>query len=206
MLVRRQGPEDRASALSLIMDAAIKIFIVFSLLLFGCRPSYYQFEYRLEGRGIYINNVPFFPQEENYCGPAALASVLNFYGYKATQQDIAKEIFTPRLKGTITVEMAGFARRAGFGAAYYKGGIENIKAEIDKGHPLILYIKTGYLISPSGHYITVVGYDDTKEGVIAYSGRDKDIFISYKKLMKDWGKTGYWTLLILPYQVESDRQ
>lgn len=175
-----------------------KAVILIFLSLLGCSPSYYNIEYKLEGEGRYINDVPFFPQEENYCGPATLASVFNFYGQKVSQEEIAKDVFTPKLKGTITVEMANSARRAGFDALYYKGSIENIEQEINNGHPLILYIDLGYSIFPSGHYLVVVGYNKGSKEIIAYSGKNKDIMISYEKLLRSWEKTGNWTLLVKP--------
>lgn len=134
-----------------------------------------------------------------------MASVLNYWGYQVSQEEVAGKVFTPKLKGSVTVDMLNYARRVGFDASSYRGSIQDIRKEIDNRHPLILYIDFGYPIFPSGHpifpsghYIVVVGYDDNKEGIIAYSGKDKDLLIPYRKLMESWGLTGFWTLLILP--------
>ncbi|MBF8251631.1 MAG: PA2778 family cysteine peptidase [Deltaproteobacteria bacterium] len=98
------------------------------------------------------------------------------------------------------------------GAAWSKESINKLKKEIDNGHPLILYIDLGYPtlplghpFFPSGHYIVVVGYDDDRKGVIVYSGEDKNLFIPYNKLHKVWGKTGFWTLLILPKDFKGEQ-
>src|SRR3990172_4386090 len=151
------------------------LLLLIFLFISACNPSYMHFEYRLEEQVHYIKDVPFFPQEENYCGPASMASVLGFWGYKVTQEEAAKEIFTPRIKGTITVDMANYAKNRGFNSTSYKGDIENLKAEVDKGHPLILYLHMGIPLVPRRHYMVVVGYDETKKAVIAYSGRYKDL-------------------------------
>ncbi|MEK7851044.1 MAG: C39 family peptidase [Deltaproteobacteria bacterium] len=176
----------------------IRLLPLLILLLTGCQASYYNLEYRFEGQGNYIKDVPFFPQEENYCGPASLASVLGYWGYKITQEEVAREVYTPQLKGTITVDMARYVRQKGLEAKTYKGDIENLKAEVDKGHPLILYLHMGIPLVPKRHYTVAVGYDETKKAIIAYSGRDKDLLIPYEDLLKSWRRTGYWTLLILP--------
>ena len=175
-----------------------RIVFIALLILSGCYPPTYKHDHQFASEGRYIDDVPFFPQEDYYCGPATLASVINYLGSQVSQEEVAGKVFTPKLKGSITVDMLNYARRTGFDASSYVGNIQDIRKEIDNRHPLILYIDLGYPIFPSGHYIVVVGYDDSKEGVIAYSGRDKDLFIPYKKLMKSWEKTGYWTLLILP--------
>ncbi len=177
---------------------AIKTLILLSLLLFGCQPSYYQFEYRFEEQVHYIKDVPFFPQEENYCGPASLASVLGYWGHNVSQEEVAREIYTPQIKGAITVDLANYAKRKGFDAVSYRGDLEKLKEEVDKGHPIILFLHMGNPLVPRRHYIVVVGYDETRKVVIAYSGREKDILIPYEELFKSWERTGYWTLLVLP--------
>ena len=111
---------------------------------------------------------------------------------------MAREIYTPQIKGAITVDLVNYAKRKGFDAVSYKGDLEKLKFEIEKGHPVILFLHMGNSIVPRRHYIVVVGYDESMKAVIAYSGREKDILIPYDELLKSWERTGYWTLLILP--------
>lgn len=171
---------------------------VFFIFLVACHPAALYFEYRFDGQGRYIKDVPFFPQDENYCGPASLASVLGYWGQNLTQEDVARDVYTPQIKGTITVDMVNYIRRKGFEAVVYNGGMDRLKEEIDRGHPLILFLHMGVSMMPRRHYIVVVGYDESRESVIAYSGGGKNILIPYGELMKGWERTGNWTLLILP--------
>lgn len=192
----------------------MRIIVFISLFLFlpGClTPTFYNV-HELSERGRYVTNVPFFPQAVNYCGPSTMASVLNYWGYNVSLEEVAGKIYTPKLNGTITLDMLNYAKEAGFYADWSKGSIDKLKKEIDNGHPLILYTDLGYPtlppghpFFPSGHYIVVVGYDDDKKGVIVYSGEDKDVFIPYNKLHKVWGKTGFWALLILPKDFKGEQ-
>ncbi len=168
------------------------------LLLTACYPSYKHLEYHFEEQGHYIKDVPFFPQEEHYCGPASLASVLGYWGHNVSQEEVAREVYTPKIGGTITVDMANYARGKGFNARYYNGDMGSLRKELDKGHPLILFLHIGNSIVPRRHYIVAVGYDESRKVVIANSGREKDTLIPYQELLKAWKRTGYWTLLILP--------
>ncbi len=165
------------------------------LTLFGCAPTVYKYNYQFRG-GHYIQGVPSFSLEDYYCGPSAVASVLNYLGKKVRPGEVARGIHTPKVKGTITADLVNYARKAGFKADSYKGSIENIQAEISKVRPLIIFVDIGNQYFPKERYIIVVGYN--KEGIVAHSGKDKDVFMPYENLLKIWGKTGYEALLILP--------
>src|ERR1051325_3239401 len=60
-----------------------------------------------------LKDVPFFPQTEYQCGPAALATVLNTYGVKVTPEDLVPEVYLPARKGSLQIEMLAAARRHG---------------------------------------------------------------------------------------------
>jgi len=60
--------------------------------------------------GFYIKDVPFFPQTRYYCGPASLASVMNYYGLSVTEEEIAKEIYITKLSGTLPMDILRYAR------------------------------------------------------------------------------------------------
>lgn len=146
----------------------------------------------------YIKDVPFFPQEDYYCGPASLASVLNFYGKKLEQEEIAKDVFLPSLKGSLTIDLLNYTKNLGFETKFYKGNIKAMKDSIMAGRPLILFLNLGNNIYPIRHYVVVVGFNDNAEYVITYSGRKKDKVYSYKRLLNAWERTGFGTLQILP--------
>jgi hypothetical protein len=61
-----------------------------------------------------INNVPFYPQQEYFCGPTALSEVLNFYGNEYDPEKLVLEIFIPSKKGSLKIEMVSLTRRLNF--------------------------------------------------------------------------------------------
>ena len=146
----------------------------------------------------YINNVPFFPQKRYYCGPASLASVMNFYGVSVTEEEIAKEVYNTKLSGTLSMDILIYARAKGFDAFYYKGNMEDIKKYISIGKPVILFLDLGYFFYPVRHYIVATGYNDKIGYLIAHSGVEKDKIFSYKEIQSAWEKTGFGTILVLP--------
>src|SRR3989337_2926120 len=60
---------------------------------------------------LYIEGVPFFPQEEFQCGPSVLASVLNFQGHVIVPDEIARAIYLPKIQRTLKMDMVSFLRR-----------------------------------------------------------------------------------------------
>lgn len=60
--------------------------LLVSLLALSCAtaPRFRDLRANLETRGHYIPNVPFIPQEESRCGPAALTMVLQYWGVKVS--------------------------------------------------------------------------------------------------------------------------
>ncbi|HBO83857.1 MAG TPA: peptidase C39 [Deltaproteobacteria bacterium] len=152
-------------------------------------------------KGHYIKDVPFIPQEELYCGPASLAMVLNFYGFKITQEEIAKEIYMPKLKGTLNIDLLTFAKQKGFAAKYYIGNLDDLKANISRNMPVILFVDLGYDFYPVRHYMAAIGFDHEKGIIIAHSGKERDKIFSNKELLKVWEKTSFGTLLITPPEI-----
>ncbi len=151
---------------------------------------------------VYIKGVPFYPQEDFYCGPAALSSILNFYGLMTNQEEIAKEVYVPKLKGALTVDLLNYAKRNGFHATFYKGSLEDLKKSIKARRPLILFLNLGSDFFPVRHYLVVIGIDDSEENIITYSGREKNKVYSFEALIKAWKRTGYGTLQVLPKVVD----
>jgi ABC-type bacteriocin/lantibiotic exporter with double-glycine peptidase domain len=141
-----------------------------------------------------IFDVPFYPQEDYQCGPASLASVLNFWNVHADPEEIGREIFSKSARGTLTIDMMLYAQRKGLHVEQFKGSMEAVRSSVESGHPLIVLVDYGKTIFQMNHFMVVTGY--TSEGVIVHSGRIQNKFLNESEFMSTWKKTDYWTLLI----------
>lgn len=149
--------------------------------------------------GPFIEGVPFFPQDEYMCGPAALASVIGYYGASSNGMDaVAAEVYSEKLKGTLPMDLLIYAREKGFEAKYFKGSMEGLKESLLRKEPLILFLNLGYEFYPVGHYVVAVGMDEDAGFVYAHSGMNKQERFTIQALEKSWSKTGYSTLLVRP--------
>lgn len=148
-------------------------------------------------RGKYYLNVPFVPQkQEGYCGPVALATVLNYWKDPIEQDQIAKSTYLPSVKGSLSFDLVQYARKRGFDAELYFGDLQDITDKIRLGYPLIAIL--GNNTNTAGHYIVVVGYDDKKHRIFVHEEKSPYGEISYKKFLSLWKNTDNLTILIIP--------
>src|SRR5829696_6977170 len=64
-------------------------------------------------REVELADVPFFPQEEYQCGPAALATIMNHGGARVLPAALVDEVWLPARKGSLQLEMLAAPRRHG---------------------------------------------------------------------------------------------
>jgi ABC-type bacteriocin/lantibiotic exporter with double-glycine peptidase domain len=145
----------------------------------------------------YHLDVPFVPQEEEgYCGPAALTSVLNYWKDEVDQRQIAEATYLPSIGGTLSFDLAHYAKAWGFHVELYSGSFQDLKDKILFGYPLM--VAGGYQKDALGHYMVVTGYDDRKQQLIIHDGKSANVSIPYKKFFSLWNNTDRLTIFIIP--------
>ena len=142
-------------------------------------------------------DVPFFPQDELQCGPAALAMALDWSGLAVRPAELVPEVFTPGREGSLQSALLGAARRHGR-VAYPLAGSEALLAEIAAGHPVIVLVNLGLSWYPKWHYAVVVGYDRDAGEVILHSGRTANERLTWRLFLNIWQRSDSWGLLVLP--------
>jgi ABC-type bacteriocin/lantibiotic exporter with double-glycine peptidase domain len=175
-------------------------FLITLLILSACAtaPRFRDLRANLETRGHYVPNVPFIPQEESRCGPAALAMVLQYWGAKVSEDEVAQETFLPALRGALISDLRAFSERRGFRATSYSSSPDDLRFRISKNEPLILLLDLGRGSYQKPHYILAIGFHEGKGVLIAHSGRNENQVIPYDKLISQWAKMNYLALLVVP--------
>ncbi len=144
-----------------------------------------------------LTDVPFFPQEDLYCGPAALASALVWSGLPVTQADIADQVFTPGRSGTLRSDVLAAARRNGR-LAVPLTSLDDILVEIAAGNPVIVFQNLALDWFPQWHFAIAVGYDLERGEIILRSGRQFRRVTSLKTFARTWERGERWALVVLP--------
>lgn len=143
-------------------------------------------------------DAPFFPQEQYQCGPAALASVLNFYGVNSSPDDLVKQIYIPEKKGSLQLEVIAASRRAEMLPYPLSGDFNHLIAEVNAGHPVLVLQNLGFNWLPKWHYAVVVGYELNTQTLILHSGTHKNYRLSFRTFQNTWQRAENWALVILP--------
>lgn len=144
-----------------------------------------------------VTGVPFYPQEEYYCGPASLAMILNWAGIQIEQHDIANQIYTPGREGTLTPDVLAGARRNG-ALAVEVSSLHNLLAEIAAGNPVMVFQNLGLKIYPQWHYAVATGYDLDAENLLLHSGLDPQRVLNINSFERTWQRAGYWAITVTP--------
>ena len=145
-----------------------------------------------------IEGVPRIKQITNYCGPAALASVLRHCGENIAQQDVGKAVYDHVGNATNGADMLLYARNKGYAAYSWNSSIADAKLKIAAGAP-VLVLQQNSASDTSGHYRVLTGYDDAQRKFYVVDPYYDDITeLSYTQCEKLWKPMGCWALLIVP--------
>ena len=181
--------------------AYLTFALLLTLLVTGCarkKTKFVEIKPGLETRGFYIEGVPFYQKSEPTCGPATLASILDFYGHRESVERITEKIVAPVPGDTLPDDMEKFARSIGFKTESHSGSLGELKAYIRNRTPVICMLDVGFGLDHKPYYISVVGYDDINEVMIVHNCLEQNSVITYHEFNKQWVRAGYWMLVIEP--------
>ncbi|HKQ29828.1 MAG TPA: PA2778 family cysteine peptidase, partial [Burkholderiales bacterium] len=147
---------------------------------------------------IELDDVPFFPQEEFQCGPAALATVLEWSGLPITPEQLAPQLYVPQRRGSFQLELLATARRHGRIPYVLQPQIESLAAEIASGNPVLVLQNLGLSFAPTWHYAVAVGLDLGSGEIVLRSGRERRHVTTLATFERTWRRADYWAIVIIP--------
>ena len=145
-----------------------------------------------------IQNVPFYPQEEYFCGPTTLAEILSFYDKDIAPELVAPTLFIPDRQGSLQVEMVSSVRQYGMLGYAVQGNLNQLLSLVSEDSPVIVLQNQRLSWYPLWHYALVIGYDLETETMILHTGVTERRIVSMELFENTWRKGDYWMLAALP--------
>ena len=188
---------NRRRALS--TPAAAGVF-VFAALLAGCATPPMTAALATQppaplARQTLLAQVPFIPQEDYQCGPAALAMVLAADGAVVSAEALVAQVYLPARGGSLQVEMLAAARRHGRLAVVLPARLDAVLAEVDAGRPVIVLQNLSLPALPRWHYAVVIGYDLERQEIVLHSGTRARLALPMSVFERTWARSEHWAMV-----------
>lgn len=146
-----------------------------------------------------LTNVPFHPQDDYECGPAALAMAVNAAGIAVSPDELTPQVYLPGRRGSLQNEMKAAGRRQGLLAYQIAPTLEALVREVAAGHPVIVLQNLSLSLDhPIWHYAVVIGYDLPRATFVLHSGRTERMKMFIPTFERTWEQGKYWALVVLP--------
>lgn len=146
--------------------------------------------------------VPFFPQELYQCGPAALATLLNYQGLNTSPEALQPLVYIPGQQGSYQLELLAATRSFGKLAYPLDETLGDLLAEVNAGNPVLVLQNLALSVFPQWHFAVVKGFDLNRETVILNSGTIEDYELALTTFERTWRRADYWAFTALtPGQV-----
>jgi hypothetical protein len=142
-----------------------------------------------------LTAVPFFPQTDYQCGPAALATVLKHAGADVDADTLAPEVYAPGLRGSLQPELLGATRRHGFIPYVIEPEAPALAAELSARRPVLVLQNLGLDRVPLWHYAVVVGI--AGDQVILRSGTEQRRIERASRFLREWKRGSNWAFVAL---------
>lgn len=144
-----------------------------------------------------LKQVPFYPQEDYECGPAALAMAATAAGVSLRPEQLVEQVYLPGRKGALQQEMLAAGRRQGLLSYILAPRLEAVLREVAAGHPVIVFQNLSLPLYPVWHYAVVVGYDRDQGLLRLHSGRSERMDMSLSTFERTWARGAHWAMVAL---------
>ena len=148
-------------------------------------------------RALELAQVPFFPDDQYQCGPAALAAAMRHAGAQASRDGLVQDVWLPARRGSLQLEMLAAPRRHGLVSYRLEPSYADLLRELAAGHPVVVLQDVGLLL-PRWHYAVVNGFDYGSGTMLLRSGRDFRQEMPFSYFERTWQAGRHWAMVVTP--------
>lgn len=144
-----------------------------------------------------LRSVPFFPQVDYQCGPAALATVLAYSGVAITPEPLVSQVYLPSRQGSLQLEMLATPRRYGRISYQLAPRYADMLREVAAGNPVVVLQDVGPMFT-QWHYAVINGFDYPSGTIYLRSGTRPRQEMPFTAFEREWMKSGFWAMVVAP--------
>lgn len=174
-----------------------KSLLFLSLLLLGCATSHQRWTDDISPNlaSEKVLDVPFFPQEENMCGPVVLKMATSFSAPQYSLAELKKMTFREEVNGTFQSDILAAARRMGL-TPYRVSHSHQIWRQINDGRPVMVFQNLAVSWLPAWHFSLVVGYNASLDKVYLHTGTEALQSLGLKRFLATWERGEHWAYVV----------
>jgi hypothetical protein len=165
-------------------------------LMTGCQSTPARLPADLDAH-VELADVPFFPQADYQCGPAALATVLQHAGVEITPDALVPMVYLPERHGSLQTELSAATRRFDRVPYALPGNLRSVVREVQAGRPVLILQNLGLRHWPQWHFAVVVGFDRDSQRMVLRSGTERRAVMSVGRFARTWERGGSWSMVAL---------
>lgn len=145
--------------------------------------------------------LPYYVDDADRGGRAAMASLLSYWDQPTQPKQLETEISRQAAvgpRGSLPTDLVLAAENRGLQARSYIANLDEVKAEIKLGHPVLAYVDLDRVPWGGDRFVLITGFDDARGAFTVASGGAQPRFVPYRSFMSRWEKTGRWAILVMP--------
>jgi tetratricopeptide (TPR) repeat protein len=147
-------------------------------------------------QALVLENIPFYPQKDYQCGPAALAMLLGASGVTVHPDDLTPYTYIPERKGSFQVELLAASRLHKRIPYVIDPDISALSSELKAGRPVLVLQNLALHNLPAYHYAVVIGLLPPDK-IVLHSGEKRRLTTDLEKFLSRWKRAGAWGLIAL---------
>ena len=161
-----------------------------------------------EGPSAIWVDVPFVKQEQNGCGAASIAMVMQYWHIQDSSAvdknidpaQIQRDLYSRRAHGIYASDLQHYFEQRDFRTFVFRGEWQHLRGHLEKGRPLIVALKPPHA-GGALHYVVVAGVDSAQALVLINDPAERKLLKRDRSdFEREWSGTGNWTMLALPQQ------